>query len=136
MSNIFLLFLLMTSKIFIVDARRCVFADEKVYIISRLPSSSPQLEVHCQSKDNDLGYHYLKPSQNYTWGFCDNIFVTTLFFCHLSWGKKDVTFDAFKAKWFEGSRDQVFWVAKGDGIYYSDHAPIDGFLEKKFNWGK
>ncbi|PIN06704.1 hypothetical protein CDL12_20735 [Handroanthus impetiginosus] len=134
--KIFLLFLLIKIEIFNADARRCVFADEKVHIINRLPSNSSRLKVHCQSKDDDLGYHILKPNDDYNWSFCDNIFATSLFFCHLWWGKKDIAFDAFKARWFEGERDQVYWVAKKDGIYYTDVRPIEGFLEKKFNWKK
>ncbi|KAI4369946.1 hypothetical protein MLD38_018337 [Melastoma candidum] len=48
------------------------------------------LEVHCKSKDNDLGSITLPPKGEWGFTFQPNIWRTTLFFCDL-WSDTSLT---------------------------------------------
>lgn len=90
-----------------------------------LPDS---LFVHCSSKNDDLGKHILKSQEDYCFHFCYVPFIT-LFHCHVQWGKKTRSFDAYNGKWVFHSpcgSDECEWVAKIDGIYLSEI--------KKYDW--
>lgn len=70
----------------------------EVYIRNGLPQSSPNpLTIHCYSKDDDLGFHTLKPSQFFKWDFSMNLFSTTLYSCSFVWGSKKISFEVFNA---------------------------------------
>jgi hypothetical protein len=43
------------------------------------------INVHCKSKNNDLGFHTLPFMGNYSFKFTPNIFGTTLYFCSFTW---------------------------------------------------
>lgn len=55
------------------------------------------LNVHCQSKDNDLGIHVLQPGDQFEWGFHINFMGKTLFFCNMWWESGHKSFEVFKA---------------------------------------
>ncbi|KAG5560487.1 hypothetical protein RHGRI_003714 [Rhododendron griersonianum] len=57
-----------------------------VHVINGVPGVPDTLQVHCQSKDDDLGTHGLKNGQEINWTFKPNLFDTTLFFCHFLLG--------------------------------------------------
>ncbi|CAA0825322.1 Plant self-incompatibility protein S1 family [Striga hermonthica] len=103
-----------------------------VYVYNNLSPSKEQLRVHCASQDDDLGYHNLTSNQNFHFTFCDNRF-TTLFFCHLWWGKKNKSFEVFNTLWKKPPTHHSAYVAKNDGIYLSYNVPPQK-LEKKFDW--
>lgn len=67
-----------------------------VRIVNNL-NKGQRLNLRCQSKDDDLGVHSIAVNEQYEFGFRINIWGTTLFFCHLWYLDKSVTFDAFKA---------------------------------------
>ena len=98
----------------------CVTQQETVYVINNLPPNSAPLKLHCASKDDDLGYHTLSTNQDYHWSFCDDVIPKTLYFCHLWWGSKNQAFDAYKQTWVRPGSNQHYWVAKSDGIYFSE----------------
>ncbi|KAL8538707.1 hypothetical protein ACS0TY_000646 [Phlomoides rotata] len=94
------------------------------------------MKVHCRSKNDDLGEHFLNPKDDYKFSFCDNIFLRTVFSCNLSWGNKEADFKAFTS---EDSydiciRDICTWEARPDGIYVSDRRS-GGFI-KMYDWKK
>lgn len=136
MKNFLLLFLLVEISIlgdFFVDGI-CIFtAKHRVHVLSNLPPDSEPLKIHCASGDDDLGIHILYPNQDYTWKFCLNFIPNTLFFCHLWWGSKDRAFEVFREKLNKVPKDQSWWIAKSDGIYFSDtEQPTE--LKKKYDW--
>ncbi|KAE8646228.1 hypothetical protein Csa_016294 [Cucumis sativus] len=74
-----------------------------VHVVNGL--SNYDLGVHCQSKDNDLGYqHLINRGDDFQWNFKVNIFGTTLFWCKLEKQDAYVSFESF---WPE-SRN--FWL--------------------------
>ncbi|KAL0560284.1 hypothetical protein IC582_000684 [Cucumis melo] len=83
------------------------------------------LDVHCQSKDDDLGYHHLVNHGDYfQWNFEENFFGTTLFWCRLEKSDAYVAFESFwpesTNRWLRdrcGNQGTCVWIAKDDGIY-------------------
>ncbi|CAN4090972.1 unnamed protein product [Withania somnifera] len=67
----------------------------RVHVINKLPPNTPQLQIHCASKDDDLGYHYVAIDEDFNWLFCESFFYRTLYFCHFWWGSKDKSFSVF-----------------------------------------
>ncbi|CAI9768596.1 unnamed protein product [Fraxinus pennsylvanica] len=57
------------------------------------------MNVHCQSKDDDLGLHLVEDGDDTTWSFDVNFWGTTLFYCDVQWDdSKWHHFDAYDAK--------------------------------------
>ena len=51
-----------------------------------LNSTNTNLTLHCQSKDDDLGWQYLSPGGTFQFSFRPKfIFGVTLFFCRFEW---------------------------------------------------
>ncbi|GAV63843.1 Self-incomp_S1 domain-containing protein [Cephalotus follicularis] len=97
------------------------------------------LDVHCKSRDDDLGLHSLRHfGDTYEFGFHINYFGTTLFFCNLWWNGLHVVFDAFVSydKFInkECGEHTCYWEAEDDGIYL--HNYIKNKVVLKYKWGK
>lgn len=74
-----------------------------IQIINELdPPTS--LDLHCKSKDDDLGPTVLSPHGSYSFKFMPNFFKTTLFFCKVVFGGSVHHFDAF-----DRDRDSFFY---------------------------
>lgn len=102
---------------------------------TRAPNSSLPLRLHCASGDDDLGYHNLPTHGDYHWGFCDNYWETTLFFCHLWWGNTiQRAFDVFNFDTKQYCNLTCNWIAKHDAIYFSGHRDPRQGLVKKYYW--
>ncbi|KAL7109703.1 hypothetical protein ACP275_06G191900 [Erythranthe tilingii] len=114
----------------------CGVTDEyEVHVTNRLPS--PQLRLHCASKNDDLGYHNIDRDYDFNWRFCENWTGNTLFFCHLWWNNSDIAFDVFKSQDHDNPclRGKCYWEARTDGIYFSGgQTPSD--FQKKYDWNK
>ncbi|KAL7209790.1 hypothetical protein ACSBR1_031369 [Camellia fascicularis] len=90
-----------------------------VYILSAVLDNSTQLLIQCQSKDDDLGYHYLSNGQDFHWHFRMNFFQTTRFFCQFQWNSKDTILEVFfvtLARYCETPMEPwiCVWVVKPD----------------------
>ncbi|KAL7177514.1 hypothetical protein ACSBR2_030802 [Camellia fascicularis] len=98
------------------------FNHYQVHIISAVPDKPTTLSIHCQSKDNDLGFQNLSNGQAFHWHFRMNFFETTLFFCRFQWNSKDTSFVVFNselASSCDASEEPYLcvWVVKPDGFY-------------------
>lgn len=102
-----------------------------VHIISGVPNDKPTpLQVRCQSKDDDIGFHTLYQSQELTWRFNPNFITTTLYWCHFYWGAKQRSFAVYDNKISYRCPSifcEYYWVARPTGFKLS--------LNKK-NWEK
>lgn len=136
MKKFLLLFLYVQACIIrnhFVDGSCFAVADHRVHVVSHLPQDSAPLRIHCASKDDDLGYHNLFPGQDFHWSFCAEFLPITLFFCHLWWFPKEKAFEVYKESFTRVRTPQSWWVAKSDGIYFSNQTHPTG-LTKRFNW--
>ncbi|KAL1542413.1 hypothetical protein AAHA92_26512 [Salvia divinorum] len=121
------LFLLIASSLFL-HATSCILAKYHVYIASNLPTNSPPLQVHCSSKDDDLGYHTLAPGAEYQFSFCENP-LATLFSCRFLWNGNDKGFHVYDAKWDHnrciiGNRHGVcYYAVKPAGFFFTNKYP-------------
>ncbi|OWM73851.1 S-protein homolog 5-like [Punica granatum] len=68
-----------------------------VEVNNSLPGDA-SFNIHCKSKDDDLGIHIIGVYQNYKFKFKVNFWATTLFFCGIRWQGGGVTFDIYYAK--------------------------------------
>ncbi|XP_057444366.1 S-protein homolog 29-like [Lotus japonicus] len=82
------------------------------------------LYVHCRSKDDDLGEHYLSNGQYQEWSFGISWIGSTLFWCNVGWNDVKHSFEAYN-----NGRDyllcgsQCWRSIKPDGAYF--------YLERK-----
>lgn len=115
------LFILIILNIHHALSKKCAFsAKVEVHIVSNLNPTSPPLQVHCKSREDDLGNHMLSVNQDYNWSFCNGFFETTLFYCNIRTGEKQLGFQAFASGWRENCTKNVCnWAAKEDGIYFN-----------------
>ncbi|KVH91051.1 Plant self-incompatibility S1 [Cynara cardunculus var. scolymus] len=99
------------------------------------------VEVHCQSKDTDLGVHVLNSRNiHYGWSFCENIMTSTLYFCHFNRQMVERTFDVFNIT-MASACDHGFsdtntcnWAVKQDGFYFFDHRRSTWL--KQYDWNQ
>ncbi|XP_038896426.1 S-protein homolog 1-like [Benincasa hispida] len=108
-----------------------------VHVVNRLSYSG--MVVHCQSKDDDLGYHHLdKYGDDYQWNFKENLWGTTLFWCKLVKRDAYVSFETFWPEstnfWLRdrcGNQGTCIWTAKDDGIYLRNNLTnVDEYVHK------
>ncbi|GFQ03564.1 hypothetical protein PHJA_002500200 [Phtheirospermum japonicum] len=99
--------------------------------MNNLPPNSQPLGLHCQSKNDDLGYHILPINQFFYWTFCESF--TTLFHCHLYWGSQERNFDAYVEDIFKVTKKAYYWSARNDGIYFSN-TNITSYFARKYAW--
>ncbi|KAI4320873.1 hypothetical protein MLD38_034311 [Melastoma candidum] len=73
--------------------------------------------VHCQSKDDDLGFHDLQPDEKWSFSFRLNLFFTTLFFCSFRWPGHFHHYYVYKAS-NDLSYEKIYWAIKAAGPCY------------------
>ncbi|KAK4403925.1 S-protein5 [Sesamum angolense] len=122
-----LLFLLIIANLlhaFALEKRKCVLTPEVFVHIANQLSSGP-LTIHCQSKDDDLGIHTLAINQEFSWGFCDNAVLSTLFYCDISAGSKSKHFNAYTSMSSDSCRNnQCYWFVKDDAVLHGLESPL------------
>ncbi|KAG6404609.1 hypothetical protein SASPL_136860 [Salvia splendens] len=106
----------------------CFFLKFTIYIVSHLPPKSPPLNVHCFSKDDDLGYHNLAPNVEYRFAFCLKP-LATMFACRFKWNGKDKAFHVFDANWddnrckWPGTNGICYYAVANEGFYFTNAYP-------------
>ncbi|KAJ4969052.1 hypothetical protein NE237_015753 [Protea cynaroides] len=104
--NTLKLILVLAFSTFILSEPYFVQGKYHVHVINDL-GPNQILNLHCKSKDDDLGFHTLGYGQEFSWKFNMNIIYTTLFWCNMDWGIKHGSFQIF----YEGDQ----FESCGDG---------------------
>ena len=91
-----------------------------IVIKNNFHSNVNSLYVHCRSKDDDIGEHWLAVGQIIAWSFHENVWSTTLFHCYAQWGNQKKYFNAYE---YEGTtknccvdKGRVTWVLEENGL--------------------
>ncbi|CAL0311320.1 unnamed protein product [Lupinus luteus] len=123
------LLLLLPSNLMVITTNGfSLYPRIHVYMTNRLPKGT-LLTLHCKSKDDDLGVHYLNYNEQYTFSFHYNIFRFqgyTLFFCGFTWNGKLHWFEVYN--WKRDSsygRENLRWVIEEDGPCLFNYATHD-----------
>ncbi|KAI3461239.1 hypothetical protein Pfo_017902 [Paulownia fortunei] len=83
----------MTFLLFFVTC--CTHARVYVQVMNQLEDEM-HMNVHCRSREDDLGYHVLEVGGATQWSFTVNFWGTTLFYCDVQWGDSNwYHFDAY-----------------------------------------
>ncbi|KAI9192236.1 hypothetical protein LWI28_019853 [Acer negundo] len=91
-----------------------------IVIENSFHSNANYLYLHCSSKDNNIGEHWLAAGQTIMWSFRENAFSTTLYHCYAQWGNKIKRFNAYE---FHGTtksccpdQGRVTWYLGDSGL--------------------
>jgi len=103
------------------------------------------LNIRCQSKDNDLGHHLLHFNQSFKWDLGTHVFWRTLFFCSCRWGNGPVLhFEAYNQNRDASKCLDCFWYIHKDGpcrYELKEYTSIgesrrDKIIRKCYKWKK
>lgn len=124
-TNLLLIILIILQNPFLFG-NGCYLFEKKFHVIiaNKLPNNRNLLVAHCQSKDTELGYHKLRVDEDFGWRFCDNGW-TTLYFCHIWWGNKQISLDVFNRKVREDCNNNI----KGQGSQYCYWRAVEDGME-------
>ncbi|EOA18187.1 hypothetical protein CARUB_v10006666mg [Capsella rubella] len=79
------------------------------------------LNLHCKSRDDDLGVQALQPGQQFQWKFRENLIKSTEFYCNCGWNNQLKHFTAWTSYEEEGTCLKCFWSIRADGpCLYAD----------------
>lgn len=92
-----------------------IYKKEHVSIINKL-GKGINLNVHCKSKNNDLGLQHIPYQGNYTFYFKPNFWSTTLFFCHFNWKNQFHWFDIYTTDRDYQRCRACFWYVRKNNI--------------------
>ncbi|KAF8113824.1 hypothetical protein N665_0045s0064 [Sinapis alba] len=75
-----------------------------------LTRSQSTLDVHCKSKDNDLGDHFVKfKDPAYNFSFHDNVIFTTEFDCDLFWSRDNLVYHQTFASYIDHKPEKIMY---------------------------
>ncbi|XP_028775067.1 S-protein homolog 5-like [Neltuma alba] len=94
------------------------------------------LRIHCKSKDDDLGVHYLSFHSTYQWKFKTNALIrNTLFYCYMWWGNNVTgSYDVYRATRDDDKCTDCKWSIRTDGWYWFDSG--SGHWHLMYQWPK
>ncbi|KAJ9170307.1 hypothetical protein P3X46_018424 [Hevea brasiliensis] len=101
----------------------CVVARPKYHVHVFNGLSNNLLNIHCMSKDDDLGELALPISGHIDWSFSTNILRTTVFKRDMKWAHGHGFFKVFwenRQILDRCSFKNCMWLAKDDGLYLKD----------------
>ena len=113
---------------------------QTIVIKNNFQSNAKSLYIHCSSKDNDIGEHWLAVGQTIAWSFRRHGFTQTLFHCYAQWGNKIKRFNAYE---FDGTtqkccadKGRVTWFLGENGLRAVETFPKDNkeWELTKLNW--
>ncbi|KAJ4840500.1 hypothetical protein Tsubulata_000432 [Turnera subulata] len=94
-----------------------ILSKSRVYVRNNLEDKS-DVNIHCKSRDDDLGEHVIKPGERYEWKFRVSIFGNTLFGCEVKTKYGSGIFVLYNASEDEkGDDGYVGWEVRTGGVY-------------------
>ncbi|CAI0436571.1 unnamed protein product [Linum tenue] len=89
-----------------------------VHIVNELSDPKAVLLVHCKSKDDDLGVHYVTVDNEYTWRFKPDVIKETMYWCYLAYNNRHVAFEAYnKADPQREYQFHSFWNVTDEAVF-------------------
>nr|XP_048321731.1 S-protein homolog 21-like [Ziziphus jujuba var. spinosa] len=105
-----LVLVLIASSLFIT-----ISGATTVHILNSMPKNSGQVDIHCKSKNNDLGSRVLEEGKDYNWPVEEN----AVYFCEAVRLPRNIaSWHAFEPERDVG-HDSVFWLVKEEGFFRS-----------------
>ncbi|KAF5733659.1 hypothetical protein HS088_TW16G00099 [Tripterygium wilfordii] len=96
-----------------------------------------KLTLHCQSADDDLGWHTISAGQIYGFSFGERIIGKTLFWCRFQWNGLCRYFDVYKSGrdrcLYCSDKCYCYWYIRPNGPYWHYKLPF-GWNETRFDW--
>ncbi|KAI3676863.1 hypothetical protein L1987_86477 [Smallanthus sonchifolius] len=140
--SLFVFFSTFLCIIIAVPTKGCWSGGWTINVINEI-NNPDRVQVHCKSKDDDIGMKEIGFHQSVDWKFCENIIApSTLFFCHVYKGKQEQVFDVFnhtiKPLCREQDRSKDYWrcswLIQADGIYFIDRRDGGEKIIKMHDW--
>ncbi|XP_076904362.1 S-protein homolog 21-like [Bidens hawaiensis] len=138
------LIIFFTTFVCMISAASAKYCWDAGWAISVVNNCHERVQVHCKSKDDDIGLKDLGLHESVDWKFCENIIEpSTLFFCHAYKGNKEQVFDVFnydKIRPHCCERDKnleygrVNWLLNEDGIHFIDRCGAVDKDVKMHDW--
>ncbi|XP_021892430.1 self-incompatibility protein S1-like [Carica papaya] len=99
----------------------------RVRVVNKL-GTNRIMNIHCQSRDDDLGYHAILDGSEIEWKFAVNFWGTTLYYCDVQWDySKWHHFDAYSSELhYDRCKTECIWMVTKDGLF--------NFNEEFGNW--
>ena len=126
------LFTLLLFSIFLSNNTKIHVACQKysVHIANNLPNNASSLDLQCQSKDDDVGFHILQMYEEFHWEFYIGSWETSssVYSCQFWWAERNKSFVVFHhdiafrycTTGFFGLVNDCYWYVKEDGFYLSN----------------
>ena len=111
------------------------WANNHVFITNNLEGRE-DLNIHCKSKDDDLGPHVLHINQYFRITFQPNFFFGTLFFCSFQWGNGPLFhFDVYdqNTDYYKCDADCKWYVHK-NGPCRNELQDNSSYVHKCYPW--
>jgi len=83
---------LIAKTVILLSMLTLVWADKVTVEITNTLEGKENLNVHCKSKNDDIGHHLLNYNQSFQWSFDTHFLWSTLFFCSFQWGNGDLLY--------------------------------------------
>ncbi|KAK4366764.1 hypothetical protein RND71_014644 [Anisodus tanguticus] len=99
---------------------------------------SNALFLHCWSKSNDLGTHFINYGDGFHWHFRENLWQSTKYKCEFVWNTKTITFNVFDrglSGKCRGRGDICYWLVTENGFYFANYLnPFPSDLKFMYSW--
>jgi len=89
---------LIAKTVILLSMLTIVWATKVTVEITNTLEGKENLNIHCKSKDDDIGHHLLYYNQSFQWSFGTDFLGRTLFFCSFKWGNGDLLYLMYTLK--------------------------------------
>ena len=124
---------LIAKTVVLLSILTLVWAEKITVQITNSLEGKENLNVHCKSKDDDIGHHLLYYNQSFQWSFGTNFFWRTLFFCSFQWGNGDLLyFEVYnQLKDHDVCKDCHWYITKSGPCLYES---VDSLVRICYRW--